>query len=242
MNVRFLVPWRSDDEYRDKLWDFTRDRWERDFPDIPIVVGSSPKGAFNRSAAINDAAQGDWDIAIVLDADVMCEPDQVRRAMVTAATTGHLTFAFSEYRGLTPHMTAKVLSEAPPQNRWGPEPQWQSPEVWNKGVRFRSQVHESSVVVVRRDLWDTLGGFDERFVGWGQEDVAFAHAARVIGGHQIRIGGPVWHLWHARSIDRNNLLPSYRANQELGQRYRDTTSAEAVRALLDERHVLEEVT
>lgn len=236
MDVRFLVPWRSDGEYRDQLWDHTRDRWERDFPDVRMVVGESPPGAFNRSAAINDAAEGDWDIAIVLDADVMIEPDQLRRAMVTAATSGRLTFAFDEYRGLTPHMTARVLNdEPPPRNQWSPEPQWQSPDIWNKGVRFRSVVHESSVVVVPRGLWDALGGFDERFVGWGQEDVSFAKAARVIGGETLRIPGPVWHLWHARSVDRNEHLGQYRANQALGDRYRAATGPEDIQALLAER-------
>jgi hypothetical protein len=241
VNVRFLVPWRSDGEYRDKLWGFTRARWEKDFPDFPIVVGSSPDGAFNRSAAINNAAEGDWDVAVVLDADVMCEPDQVRRAIVTAATTGHLTFAFDEYRGLTPHMTAKVLSDELPLNRWSPEPQWQSPEVWNKGVRFRSKVHESSVVVCRRELWDLIGGFDERFVGWGQEDVAFAQACRVLAGDTIRIPGPVWHLWHARSADRNEHLSRYRRNQELGDRYRGTTDVKAMRDLLAERYARDDL-
>jgi GT2 family glycosyltransferase len=235
VNVRFLVPWRSDGEYRDKLWDFCRARLERDYPGIPIVMGESPPGAFNRSAAINNAAAGEWEIAVVLDADVICEWVQMAEAIATALETGHLTFAFDEYRGLTPHMTAKVLSDPIPQNRWSPEPQWQSAEVWNKGVRFRSKVHESSVVVVRRDLWDELGGFDERFVGWGQEDVAFAQAARVLDGEPIRIPGPVWHLWHERSADRNEHLGRYRANQLLGDRYRGTSDPEAMLELLRER-------
>lgn len=239
MDVRFLVPWRSDDEYRDKLWDYCRARWERDFPGIPIVMGESPPGPFNRSAAINDAAEGEWDIAVVLDADVMCKAEQVHEAITAAWGMGHLTFAFDEYRGLTPHMTAKVLSDEPVRNQWSPQPQWQAPEVWNKGVRFRSTIHESSVVVVPRELWDELDGFDERFVGWGQEDVAFAQAARVIGGETHRIPGPVWHLWHARSTDRNEHLPTYRRNQELGDRYRGTTDVGAMRELLAERDLRE---
>lgn len=236
MDVRFLVPWRSDSEYRDQLWDFTRTKWQTDFPDIPVVLGESPRGAFNRSAAINDAAQGDWDVAIVLDADVILEPDQLRAAITVAATSERLTFAFEEYCGLTPHMTSRILSDEPVRNQWSPKPQWQSPDVWRRGgVRFRSVVHESSVVVVPRGLWDELGGFDERFVGWGQEDVSFAQAARVIGGGQMRIPGTVWHLWHARSVDRNEHLGNYRANQALGDRYRATTEPEAMRALLAER-------
>lgn len=237
MDVRFIVPWRSDGEYRDRLWEFTRDRWVRDFPGVPIVEGESLPGAFNRSAAINDAAKGDWDVAVVLDADVICDAQQVQTAIDVAADTGRLTFAFDEYRGLTPHMTSRVLSEEPVLNRWSPQPQWQSPEVWNKGVRFRSVVHESSVVVIPRRLWDELGGFDERFEGWGQEDVSFAQAARVIGGPIQRIEGPVWHLWHERSADRNEHLHRYRANQALGDRYRATSDVQGMRELLAERGV-----
>ena len=219
--VRFVVPWRPDGEARNDLWAFTRARWERSFPEIDLVTSPGPDGPFNRSAAINDAARGEWDLAVVLDADVLAEPEQVEDALERAGATGRLTLGFERFVGLTPNMS-KLLMKGYVGD-------------WNRGARFRSEFHESSIVVVPRPLWDGIGGFDERFVGWGQEDVAFVQAARVLGGQIERVGGDVFHLWHARSPDRDPRLGQYRANQALGARYRETHEPNVMRALLSER-------
>jgi hypothetical protein len=157
-----------------------------------------------------------------LDADVVAPAEQVRKAIARAQATGRVVLGFKHYLGLTPRMTERVLggytgdAEAP------------------GGVRYRSDTHESSIVVVPRAVWDAVGGFDERFVGWGQEDVAFIHAARLLTGEVERVGGTVWHLWHGRAPGRNRLLPSYKAAQQLGRRYRTCTTADEMRALLAE--------
>ena len=219
--VRIVVPWRSDGGRRAQLWSFARARLERQFPTFEIVEGASPPGPFNRSAAINDGARGDWDAVVVVDSDVFIESEQVVAAIERALSTGRLTLAFDEYRGLTPHMTAQVLAGNMDAHL-------------NRGVRFRTRRHESSVVVVPRRLWERVGGFDELFIGWGQEDVAFVQSCRVIGGGIERVEGPVWHLWHERSPERR---PSdqYRANQERGQRYREATSVEEIDELINEK-------
>jgi hypothetical protein len=83
MKVVFLVPRRKDDGPRDRIWAYCRARWERLFPDVEVVEGHHDDGAFNRSAAINRAAEladegGPWDIGIVIDADVILSESQVR--------------------------------------------------------------------------------------------------------------------------------------------------------------------
>ena len=109
---------------------------------------------------------------------------------------------------------------------------------WGRGVRFRSDQHESSCVVIPRSVWEITGGFDERFVGWGQEDVAFIQAARLLVGPIERVDGFVWHLWHPKSDDRRHQGSAhYQQNQALGQRYRDAVTAEDVLALIAERGV-----
>lgn len=159
-------------------------------------------------------------MAVILDADVFAPGDQVEAAVKVAVDTGRLTLGFTMFEGLTPHMTERVL-----QGYEGP---------YDKGVRFKSDVHESSIVVVPRKLWQELGGFDDRFVGWGQEDVAFCHAARLIGGGIERVPGTVYHLWHPRSQYRHPGLASYQAAQALGARYRSCSTDEDVRSLLTE--------
>lgn len=217
MTVTFLVPRRADGGYRDRLWEFCRSWWSTKVPGWDITEGASPDGPFNRSAALNDAARkaGDWDVAVIIDADVVADPLQVRQAVTGALETGAVVLGFTDYHGLTPAATRRVLA--------GDEP---TPA----GRIVTKREHESSIVVVPRTAWETIGGFDERFVGWGQEDVAFAHSARLLVGLR-RVPGPVYHLWHERTRERVRSSETYKANQELGQAYREAFDEDSVRAV-----------
>jgi SAM-dependent methyltransferase len=217
----FLVPRRPDGGVRDRLWNRCRSHWQESCPGIPIVEGTSPEGPFNRAAAINRAADGPWDVAIILDADVVVPAAQIHEAVEVARSTERLTLAFTDYVGLNAQTTEKVLRGAEPRV--------------DRGVWVRKRNHESSAVVVPRPLWDEAGGFDERFVGWGQEDVAFAQACRVLGGELQRVSGAVIHLWHPKTPEKDRRLDGWKANQALGRRYRETKEPEAMRDLLAER-------
>lgn len=220
-SIRALVPRRPDAEYRDVLWNYCRRWWETHVPELELIEGASPEGPFNRAAAINDAAKGAWDVAVVIDADVVVDAKQLRDAVALARGTQRMTLAFESFTGLGPSMTKKVLAGYKGN--------------WDKGARYRSTIHESSIVAIPRRLWDLVEGFDERFIGWGQEDVAFAQACRVLGGAIERVPGVVYHLWHPKAVERRTVNPLYQANQALGQRYRLTREPEAMRQLLAER-------
>ena len=65
-----LVPRRADGGIRDLRWEQARERWEKF--GWPIHVGYHDDGPFNASAARNAAAaQGDWDVAVFVDADTI---------------------------------------------------------------------------------------------------------------------------------------------------------------------------
>lgn len=228
MTVPLLVPRRPDGGRRDLLWGFCRDWWERNTPDLKPVEGLHLEGPFNRAAAINTAAReaGDWDVAVVADGDVVCNPDQLRQAIDRARETGRMTLAYSRYIGLREPMTARILDGFDGS--------------WLPGAELKMASHVSSLVAVPRSLFDEVGGFDERFVGWGHEDVAFAATCRVLGGGIERIEGDVWHLWHAHSTERTR-SPLLRACGTLAKRYCQATSPAEMRSILAERAVPDSV-
>jgi hypothetical protein len=195
LKVAVLVPWRAGDPWRERAWRYVEQRWCA--MGWPVVTGGTTQvGTFNRAAARNEAARAvDWDVGIFADADVFVrDREQVEPAVVLAAATDRLTLPFEDYTPLTEAETgallAGVLPELPSRH---PEP---DPSV-------------GGGVIVTRDLWERLGGFDEAFVGWGFEDSAFYTAA----GGGLRTPGELWHLWHPPAPETNPRHPLHQANR-----------------------------
>ena len=231
MRVVILAPWRTDDGPRAAVWRVCRSRWEALFPDWPVYEGRSPEGPFNRSAAINDAARqaGSWDVAVIIDADVMLRAGNVREAVRRAAETGRVTWAHRRWRGISEDATRRLTR---------PDPIWAEAALGKGGVE-RSDLDAdidlivekttpmswSCCIAIRRDAWERVGGFDERFVGWGFEDIAFQAATGGLVGWD-RVEGDVLNLWHPRvpgagRADKtgSNYTAQALINGRLGMRY-----------------------
>ena len=68
---------------------------------------------------------------------------------------------------------------------------------FGKGVR-------KAVDAVDGEIFDAIGGMDERIRGWGGEDTMFTWAMdRVVGPHRKLTSGVVMSLWHARPRDQD---------------------------------------
>ncbi|HYH54022.1 MAG TPA: hypothetical protein VD761_07820, partial [Solirubrobacterales bacterium] len=97
MRIVGLVPRLSDGGERDRLWRYCQGHWAEQFPELEIVEGhDETDGPFNRSAALNTAAEGDWDVAVILDADTILDVDPIRRGVEIAAETGRLVLPFTD--------------------------------------------------------------------------------------------------------------------------------------------------
>lgn len=224
MREVILVPRRDDNGPRDALWEWCRGWWEREQSHMPIVEGYHTDGLFNRSAALNRAAQiaGDWDVAVIIDADVVCDPDLVKQAVMLADATGSMVLPHTERRDLNAAGSERI--------RAGFDGSWER-YVHRTYSAENGHPSVSSVVVISRRQWDRIGGFDEQFRGWGYEDTAFAAAAQTFGG-VIRLPGVVWHLWHPTAREGKRGTDSWSANSARGQRYRAAIGDEAaIRAL-----------
>jgi hypothetical protein len=225
MRAVVLVPRRSDGARRDKVWDWVRGRWQREHPSYTIYEGHHTEGKFNRSYAINCAAQaaGEWDVAIIADADTFCGPAQITDAVQGATTSGvEFWLAYDTYAYLSRAMSDQVMTGFLGN--------------WYDGVEFTMTGTCSSMVVVTRRLWDEVGGFDPGFVGWGFEDVAFSHACQTFGGGLKRTPGHAWHLHHPSSPENSHRSPEWTANRNRMIRYGDASyDRDAMRALIDAR-------
>jgi hypothetical protein len=230
MRAVILVPRRDDGGYRDELWDWCRAWWEREQSHMPVVEGHHTDGLFNRSAAVNTAARiaGAWDVAVIIDSDVLCDPNRVKEAVElahrdTVMVLPHTVRYDVGRRGSEALRAGQLTLEAiaASRQRW----------VHREYSTANGHPSVSSVVVVGRELWDLVGGFDEQFKGWGYEDTAFAAACETFGG-VVRMPGEVWHLWHPTAREGKRGTPSWALNSARGQAYRAAIgNPAAIRAL-----------
>jgi hypothetical protein len=97
-------------------------------------------------------------------------------------------------------------------------------------VNRRSVVEQSGPVagfchIVPRQGFESVGGMDERFRGWGGEDTCFTRALDVVWGRHLQMPGVVVSMWHARPRGvggrtwEGQTADHYAIRQELGRRY-----------------------
>lgn len=223
MRVVVLVPRRADGGRRDLLWDYCRGRWQREHPDWPVYEGHHEVGPFNRSKALNDAAlaAGHWDVAVIADGDAFVATEQLRQAVAKADDTGAMVIAYETYCYLSRLMSDQVMAGF--VGNWWPGVEWSMTNTC------------STMLTIGRGLWDTVGGFDEGFEGWGWEDCAFSVACAAFGGGWRRVPGAVWHLWHPPSPENNHRSPEWQAGRERLIRYSECSEEPGkLGALLDE--------
>lgn len=131
---------------------------------------------------------------IVADADVLIDPDHLRRAVtaVTGAATG--------FKWAVPHRTVRRLDQKATARVHADS--WPS-----EGMHLNEPVYAGhaggGIVVVRRETFDACP-LDPRFAGWGHEDDAWATALRCLHGRPWRSSRtPLWHLWHPAAPRRS---------------------------------------
>lgn len=189
-----LMPYRSDGGgRRDQLFGFV-DMWlRRHHNRYPIYLGKSPDGPFNRGAAINDAARnaGQWDVAVVHDADTLVQPQQLVRGVVSVLANSGVAYPYETYMYLNQESSDHIISH--PDGPWFVSPEIHPTEVVRSTVRYH---HVSGALAIDRATYDQVGGFIE-LEGWGAEDLIMHNLFEVFGnGVRWVRGGGAYHLWH----------------------------------------------
>jgi hypothetical protein len=201
-----IVPYRPDHGHRDKLWKHLKDQYWVHQP-YELVVGEHLSGPFNRSEAINQAADRPWDVAVIADADTWVPAKQLHHAIELAEQSRRLVAAFNAVVELSQPCTENILI-----GRTSLAGSFEATK-----VRTRDLETQSSMLVIHRDLWDRVGGFDPRFSGWGCEDNSFWKACDLHAGTE-HVSGNAYHLWHSPARGKGHGI-EYRRNLNLWHRY-----------------------
>lgn len=209
MNVSVLIPVGGNCPHRAAALRWVTDRYATEFPDWEVVYGQgdTPDG-YSRSRAILDAARmASGDVLLVADGDVWCDSLNA----VQAAREAGWAVPHKLIHRLSPESTEQVLGGA----------DWRGLPL-STDNRQDSRPYKGNetgtLVAIRADVLADVPP-DRRFVGWGQEDVAWAEALRCLVGAPWRGGADLVHLWHPPQ-PRLSRVTGSRTGQELAARYR----------------------
>lgn len=188
-NVDVCIPFfDSGCTWRKRSFEWTKSYW--DSLGVNVYVGEGE----SRSAARNNAvAQSSAEVIYIPDADMYVADHQLWAAAALALKTGSFVGSYTDYYRQPP--------DAAP---------------WQSTGAFRSErPFPGGGVTVSRQCWDTVGGYDERFQGWGAEDWAFHHACETLCGPAERIAGYAYHIYHPNALQAEGKGD----NQKLYDRY-----------------------
>jgi glycosyltransferase involved in cell wall biosynthesis len=200
--ISLLIPFSSKDPVRRASLHWLVRYWQHELPDAEIVIGESSGEIFSKGEALNDAVrQSSGEILVILDADAYISGKVIDRCadrIIQAARHGHNMW-FVPYRRLyrlTKEIT-KVILESNPRNPLRlPEP---PPPAYydNHGDRKHyGHRYGAMITILPRRAYHEIGCFDERFRGWGGEDVALLRALDTLFGKHKTTNNDVYHLWH----------------------------------------------
>jgi N-terminal domain of galactosyltransferase len=220
--VSILFPFKSDSGYRDTIFNWVRKYYGYYFPHIEQCIGKSRSKDFSRAQAINDAARSaTGEIFIIHDGDIICSPKSIKDSLQLVRKK-HWVIPYSKVFDLTKKSTELIITN---------HPVWPKKGNYHYTERLNGKfLTVGGVNVISRDSFNKVKGFDERFIGWGGEDDAFAFTADRICGVHSRLDTELLHLWHPRLEPVNN--KHYQRNLLLLKSYqRCKTKEEIIRML-----------
>ncbi len=203
--LSILIPFQTDHGQRERVFHWIVQFYKTFLPNADICIGTSSP-PFSKAKAVNDAAKkARGTIFAIVDADTLLNPSVFKSAMMLLQDAPWL-IPYNNVFDLTAESTNRLINEKP---MW-PLPKWLS-------FSIRKPLPVGGVNILRKTDFEKVGGFDERFHGWGGEDDAFAAAMNTFSGQYVRLDEPLYHLWHPPAERQKN--EHYENNRALAFQY-----------------------
>jgi hypothetical protein len=213
MNLSVILPYRpTEDGYRESIFNWMLSRYVKILPDAEIIVCDSGDEEFNRSKSRNiGVQQSTRDYLLIGDSDTMPFKSFILDGIsrLEQGESWLFLYDFEMYFNADQKSSLDILSREPEVDVSPEEISWE-----HKITSWAGQI------LMRSEDFKFIGGYDERFNGWGYEDNAFQVAADTCIGPHGRIPN-AWtiHIWHPYSHATTFGQPMIDYNRNLYQEY-----------------------
>lgn len=223
-DVSVLIPHKSDNGPRDAAFNWIKKFYKRSMPEAEICIGEDNSELFNRSKAINNAfKKSTRNIIVVADNDTIYDPALILKSIKL----------LDENAWVVPFHNVLNISEENSKKIYESKAKWPL-RVKVKDYRFKDFSRWAGKLnVLPRKSFKKVGGFDERFEGWGCEDSAFSLSVNAVCGKFKRLDTDVYHLWHPYVGTKGN--PKHDDNNKLLKQYQKAKTKEDMKKLIQER-------
>jgi predicted glycosyltransferase involved in capsule biosynthesis len=159
MKIGVVIPWRETAS-RLPLKNYIDNWYKQNIPNAKIIYSDTNHKVFNLSAARNAGVNQllDQDIIVFNDADTYAEKNAMLKGIDMAYETGLAVNPFSAAKLLSLDNTKKIVNE-------GGDPYNVDGDIYPNS--------SGGIIIVTPKTLKMLGGWDEKFIGWGFEDAAF---------------------------------------------------------------------
>lgn len=144
----------------------------------PIIIAKDDKKPYSKSRILNEAVEeNDADIIVFNDADSICKIEQIEEAINLTRKEHGLVFAYTTYVRLNQDGEREPTLFEP----------WRS----------------HGCVVIQRDDFIKLKGYNESFFSWAPDDMDFNRRAAELWPLR-RVPGELLHIWHGERNDNDS--------------------------------------
>ena len=218
VGVSVLVPLGGPrSSWRAKAFDYVTRHYYEHHPDWELIVGMADD-EWSKGVAVADAYRhATGEMLVIADADSFVRPEALVQAVDDVAETGTWAVPHGRVYRLNQRATEIVYAGGPVRKHMTAR----LPYIGPAG---------GGIVVLTRAAYDKVGGIDERFCGWGGEDISLGWALGTLVGPYTRVGAPLIHLWHPHPAPTLRGCPE---SEALAGRYREARGKpEAMAALV----------
>ena len=238
-NLTVIIPWREvfptlpeeveKNRYRKNTLNWVKRRYEMLFPDSPFKLSGNPGVDFNRSMSINLGVESTTtEYVLIGDADTIPHPEAIHEGLrlLELGAPWLLPYGDADYYNADRASSEWILS-LPPHFPINPN---------NISYEHKIKAWSGQVLLRAKDFLD-IGGFDERFEGWGYEDNAFTvQADTLLGDHQRVQDGFAIHIWHPVTDRTTWGQPHIDRNRAMYREYEQSAgNPEIMRRLVESR-------